>query len=272
MAKVLRCPACGALWRVADDFAEPMLRCSECQAVFSADKVECVTVPDAALERRLRLVEEAQARRRAEAAQGEAAMTKIADELEGFEARREPASTVTAPVVIERGGKSSHGVFWFLLLVIGLAVLAAAALLLGHRTVTAWMPQSRTIYEEVCTKVPCPGFVWQNANAFRVTAQIEPPVAEAGDADREMAELLPVIRTSLTNKSPYPQRLPVLELKLLDAAGSVMASRVLEPADYGFPGDTAVAAGNTVNARLTLKTPLPYAAGKAVVTPVSDRQ
>ena len=75
MAKVLRCPACGALWRVDDAFSEPMLRCSECQAVFSADKVECVTVPDEMLDARLQLVEKAQARQAEDAAQGEAAMT-----------------------------------------------------------------------------------------------------------------------------------------------------------------------------------------------------
>ena len=153
-------------------------------------------------------------------------MTKIADELEGFEARRAPASTVTAPVVIERGGKSSHGVLWFLLLVIGLAVLAAAALLLGHRTVTAWMPQSRTIYEEVCTKVPCPGFVWQNANAFRVTAAIEPPVAEAGDAGagRILMHILgqPVPAADLGKKRPL----------LLQIAGT-------EAAAQKFAGDMA---------------------------------
>lgn len=270
MAKVLRCPACGALWRVDDAFSEPMLRCSECQAVFSADKVECVTVPDEMLDARLQLVEKAQARQAEEAAQGEAAMTKLAGDLEDFESRQTPAA-VTAPVVIERSGKSSHGVLWFFLLLIGLAVITAAALLFGHRTVTAWMPQTRTVYEEVCTKLPCPGFVWQNAQAFRVTADIEPPVAEAGDADREMAELLPVIRASLVNGSAYPQRLPVLDLKLYDASGAVMASRVLEPADYGFASDTAVAPGYTVNARLTIKTPLPYAASRAAVTPVSDR-
>ncbi len=53
MAKVLRCPACGALWRVKDDFAEPTVRCSECQAIFSADKMESVIVPDEKLDERL---------------------------------------------------------------------------------------------------------------------------------------------------------------------------------------------------------------------------
>ena len=43
MAKVLRCPACGALWRVKDDFAADMLHCTECQACFSADKTESLS-------------------------------------------------------------------------------------------------------------------------------------------------------------------------------------------------------------------------------------
>ena len=53
MAKVLRCPACGALWRVKDDFAADMLHCTECQACFSADKTESLSVPDEKLDARL---------------------------------------------------------------------------------------------------------------------------------------------------------------------------------------------------------------------------
>ena len=128
------------------------------------------------------------------------------------------------------------------------------------------------VYEEVCMKAPCPGFVWQNAAAFKVTAEIERPLETADDADREVARRLPVVTARLSNTSELPQALPILEMKLLDAAGETLAQRVLEPADYGFGGRDAVAPGSDVAVRLTVTTPLPYDASSAVVKAVSALQ
>lgn len=87
MAKVLRCPACGALWRVKDDFAEPTVRCSECQAIFSADKMENVIVPDEKLDERLNQQAAAQNPSQTSAESGEATMTALAGSLAEFDAR-----------------------------------------------------------------------------------------------------------------------------------------------------------------------------------------
>ena len=102
MAKVLRCPACGALWRVKDDFAADMLHCTECQACFSADKTESLSVPDEKLDARLQQAARRQAVMQEEAREGEAVMSRIADSLTDFDARTEapeapPAAEPTRP-------------------------------------------------------------------------------------------------------------------------------------------------------------------------------
>lgn len=252
MAKVLRCPACGALWRVKDDFAADMLHCTECQACFSADKTESLSVPDEKLDARLQ-----------QAARRQAVMQEEAPEA--------PPAAEPAPRAPE-SAERSHGVLWTLVTLLALVVLSAAGLLLGHKTVLGTMPQLRPVYEEVCMKAPCPGFVWQNAAAFKVTAEIERPLETADDADREVARRLPVVTARLSNTSELPQALPILEMKLLDAAGETLAQRVLEPADYGFGGRDAVAPGADVAVRLTVTTPLPYDASSAVVKAVSALQ
>ena len=187
MAKVLRCPACGALWRVKDDFAADMLHCTECQACFSADKTESLSVPDEKLDARLQQAARRQAVMQEEAREGEAVMSRIADSLTDFDARTEapeaPPAAEPAPRAPE-SAERSHGVLWTLVTLLALVVLSATGLLLGHKTVLGTMPQLRPVYEEVCMKAPCPGFVWQNAAAFKVTAEIERPLETADDADR----------------------------------------------------------------------------------------
>ena len=203
-----------------------------------------------------------------EAREGEAVMSRIADSLTDFDARTEapeaPPAAEPAPRAPE-SAERSHGVLWTLVTLLALVVLSAAGLLLGHKTVLGTMPQLRPVYEEVCMKAPCPGFVWQNAAAFKVTAEIERPLETADDADREVAP-------RLSNTSELPQALPILEMKLLDAAGETLAQRVLEPADYGFGGRDVVAPGADVAVRLTVTTPLPYDASSAVVKAVSALQ
>lgn len=265
MAKVLRCPACGALWRANDDFKARMLRCTQCQAVFSADKIESVTVPDAVLDARLAAVVDPDAKLAEDAKAGENAMTALAGELADFEGRDAPRADESVPADAEP--PAGRGL-WTCLLLAALLIGLCSAALLGHKTVLSNMPQLQSLYEKACGALPCPGFVWQNAEAFTATASIEAPIPEASDVDREMARRLPVVNATLTNNSTHPQRLPILELRLLDAAGDTMAQRILEPADYGYASDTAVASGDAVKARLTIKTPLPYDAAGVAVTPV----
>ena len=48
MAEVIKCPACGALWRVKD--AAPEYRCGACGRIFAAETAESVVVPDKKLD------------------------------------------------------------------------------------------------------------------------------------------------------------------------------------------------------------------------------
>lgn len=269
MARIIRCPACGSLFRVPDDFHETTLACSACRSVFSADKAESVTVSDAALDARLSASAKPADAAATPAERGEARMEEIAGELSEFSSRAPEAAADTVPAdMAPEPPRRSHALLWTLLCLIALCIIAAVFLLIENRTVVAFMPQTQAIYEKVCTRAPCPGFVWEDADAFAINADIEMPVAEAGEAEREMARRMPTVRAKITNNSPYPQRLPILELSLLDNAGTVMGQRVLEPADYGFRGDAAVSPGQSATVRLSLKTPLPYDAASAAVRAV----
>ena len=267
MAKVLRCPACGALWRVKDDFAEPVLRCTECQAIFSADKMESVIVPDEKLDARLN--SSTANPTEAPAKTGEATMSALAGSLSEFESRATSEAATPTEDVTQEKPSTSHPVLWTLGALVILAGMGAGGLLYGHQTVLKTLPQLRPVYEKVCTSLPCPNFVWQDASAFKVVADIEMPLEGASPDEIETARRFPTVIATLSNRSERPQSLPILELKLLDLSGAVMAQRVLEPVDYGFTGNDIVTPGTSITARLRIKEPLPYDAARAVVTPIS---
>lgn len=272
MAKILRCPACGALWRFDDVEADETLRCGECGTVFSLSKAETASVDDARLEEALR----AKIAPEDPAVKGEAAMSALADELAEFDSR-------AAPPAASGGFGILKALVAFLLLV----VLAAAALLYFHRPVLQQMPALRVIYQDVCRTLPCPGFVWFEPAALTVTGRLEavPAIAPeetpatVANATSGMsganasapadAHVPVVVAITIANTTDRPQYLPTLEVKLLDPAGDTIAQRLLEPADYGYPQTPAVlAAGDSVATRVTVTTPLPHGASNVAVKAV----
>lgn len=272
MAKILRCPACGALWRFDDVEADETLRCGECGTVFSLSKAETASVDDARLEEALR----AKIAPEDPAVKGEAAMSALADELAEFDSRAEPPAA--------SGG---FGILKALVAFLLLVVLAAAALLYFHRPVLQQMPALRVIYQDVCRTLPCPGFVWFEPAALTVTGRLEavPAIAPeetpatVANATSEMsganasapadAPVPVVVAITIANTTDRPQYLPTLEVKLLDPAGDTIAQRLLEPADYGYPQTPAVlAAGDSVATRVTVTTPLPHGASNVAVKAV----
>lgn len=129
---------------------------------------------------------------------------------------------------IYRTKKSGLGSFLlFVCILLCAAVGAACAFLMMHQFVLSQAPYVRPVYEKVCRSLPCPGFVWADASAFKAKATLAP--------DETLGLAKPTAVVELTNTSEYPQMLPVIELKYLDPAGSTLLQRVLEPADYGFP-------------------------------------
>ena len=272
MAKILRCPACGALWRFDDVEADETLRCGECRTVFSLSKAETASVDDARLEEALR----AKIAPEDPAVKGEAAMSALADELAEFDSRAEPPAA--------SGG---FGILKALVAFLLLVVLAAAALLYFHRPVLQQMPALRVIYQDVCRTLPCPGFVWFEPAALTVTGRLEavPAIApeetpatvanatsgmSGANASAPADAPVPVVvAITIANTTDRPQYLPTLEVKLLDPAGDTIAQRLLEPADYGYPQTPAVlAAGDSVATRVTVTTPLPHGASNVAVKAV----
>ncbi len=272
MAKILRCPACGALWRFDDVEADETLRCGECGTVFSLSKAETASVDDARLEEALR----AKIAPEDPAVKGEAAMSALADELAEFDSRAEPPAA--------SGG---FGILKALVVLLLLVVLAAAALLYFHRPVLQQMPALRVIYQDVCRTLPCPGFVWFEPAALTVTGRLEavPAIApeetpatvanatsgmSGANASAPADAPVPVVvAITIANTTDRPQYLPTLEVKLLDPAGDTIAQRLLEPADYGYPQTPAVlAAGDSVATRVTVTTPLPHGASNVAVKAV----
>lgn len=272
MAKILRCPACGALWRFDDVEADETLRCGECGTVFSLSKAETASVDDARLEEALR----AKIAPEDPAVKGEAAMSALADELAEFDSRAEPPAA--------SGG---FGILKALVAFLLLVVLAAAALLYFHRPVLQQMPALRVIYQDVCRTLPCPGFVWFEPAALTVTGRLEavPAIApeetpatvanatsgmSGANASAPADAPVPVVvAITIANTTDRPQYLPTLEVKLLDPAGDTIAQRLLEPADYGYPQTPAVlAASDSVATRVTVTTPLPHGASNVAVKAV----
>lgn len=272
MAKILRCPACGALWRFDDVEADETLRCGECGTVFSLSKAETASVDDVRLEEALR----AKIAPEDPAVKGEAAMSALADELAEFDSRAEPPAA--------SGG---FGILKALVVLLLLVVLAAAALLYFHRPVLQQMPALRVIYQDVCRTLPCPGFVWFEPAALTVTGRLEavPAIApeetpatvanatsgmSGANASAPADAPVPVVvAITIANTTDRPQYLPPLEVKLLDPAGDTIAQRLLEPADYGYPQTPAVlAAGDSVATRVTVTTPLPHGASNVAVKAV----
>lgn len=274
MVKVLRCPACGALWRIDPDQSSALLRCSECHSVFSTDKAESVLVDDQLLNSRLdKGTTEAEILQQ-KAEEADITLSNLARELSDLsEEQPEDAKETTeskTPEQPEVSASKSPSPLWGLVILVALLILICVGLLAGHQTVLRSAPQLRGVYENVCTKLPCPGFVWMNGDAFSVTATLENPAENGTDLDREMAALMPVVVAKLQNNSVRPQYLPILELKLFDAAGETMAQRILEPEEYGFAQNAAVSPGESVTAKMTILTPLPYQAHGVTVTPISD--
>ena len=93
MAIILRCPSCGALWRLPEGETAQKFRCEACGTTFAADKAEAVDVPDDRLDELLK-ADAAKPQDAAPAAAGEASMERIAKDLAVFDA---PAGSAKAP-------------------------------------------------------------------------------------------------------------------------------------------------------------------------------
>ena len=113
MTRIVRCPACGALWKCPDEAAET-LRCGECRHTFVLARAETVEVDDDALARVV-------AARRAPEEKKEAQMAKIAEDLSDFHARETPEPAVPVRAAPPEKKPRKGGALFALLGLVGLA-------------------------------------------------------------------------------------------------------------------------------------------------------
>ncbi|MDY3115866.1 MAG: zinc-ribbon and DUF3426 domain-containing protein [Sutterella sp.] len=251
MAKIYRCPACGALWKVPDSSTPSRLQCSECRTVFAADKAEMARVDDDKLAERLAT----QRALRASEPDPERVMSDIANSMSDFDSRA-PSQRMTP-----RDESSGFGWLWSLLAFILLCGVLAVAALWGHRYVIAQLPVVEPLYAKVCRHVPCPGFTWSDANAIRTAAALSPDPANPHHS---------VVTLTLVNQSKFAQRLPTLEIRFLDAAGDTMAIKLLEPGNYGLPADTVLTPSQKAKVTLTPDTAFTVPPAAVRITPMGE--
>ncbi len=254
MAKIFRCPACGALWKVGNDFSGSRLQCSECHTVFSSDKAEMLEVDDERLAARLAALRPAPAAPREPELRTEETFSSIADELSAFESR-------TGGVYIPPKHRSAFGWVAPLIGFVAFVALATEAALWAHSYVLAQFPVLTPVYEKVCRRLPCPGFAWQDAHAIKVTATLAADMVNPHQV---------VVSLGLTNQSQYAQRLPSLELRFLDAAGDTLAQKLLDPGSYGLAADTVLKPAQKAMVTLTPETSFPIAPSAVRVTPMGE--
>lgn len=250
MAKIFRCPACGALWRVPDDLLARRLECSECHTVFAADKAEAIYVDDRQLETRLHEVAQS---RTVKTPDPEAVMTELAESIADFDARRGHKEAPTKP----RGVASF---MWFILGVVLLSAIGFGLLLIWHAPVIKHFPAVLPIYENVCQKLPCPGFVWHDPQHIQTQATLAPSSPETPTQ----------ITVTLTNTTTRPLHLPSLEVKYLDMAGDVIAQKLLEPGEYGLEKEAVLLPQKPIVIRLKTEHPLVPLPSAIKVTPMTD--
>lgn len=294
MARILKCPKCNTPWRLPDDTpAEALFECGACGERFAQTVAETLEVPDDILREALATKQSATtsainlpsapppaepavpaAERPQEAPKlpkAEVPPTLLTQEPTLSQASFEKSDKVTehlsadprpAVYVPER-----HPLRTFFLLLLGLffaAVICASAMLYINSAVLARAPWLRPVYENVCTKVPCPGFSWSNSEALDVRASLRD--------DPALGMLLPSVNIYITNMSALPQQLPVLEVRVFDAArAAIGAPRVLEPADYGFMDPHPVLpAGQMVESLVHFHSTLPVEAASVNVRVVTN--
>jgi predicted Zn finger-like uncharacterized protein len=140
--------------------------------------------------------------------------------------------------------ESGQRMVWPFVLVSVLLSLVLSGQVMHHfRTdVVRKFPAFAAVYDAVGVKVPLP----------RLADQV---TIETSDLQSDNARGLFVLQATLVNRAHHVQAWPMLELTLTDTADSVVARRVLAPADYLPPAQTAPAfpANGEVAVRLWLE-------------------
>ena len=166
------------------------------------------------------------------------------------------AAPITRPL---RTPKKKGSAGSFILVLVVFVVLAAVAAIVFNQKVMEALPQTSAYYNQVCSKVPCPGFFLHNIEAFAVSKTQLRPLDESGNYALEV---------SLLNGSDTAQAVPYLQIELVDDNDGSLLRRTLSPEEYLDRGQktTSIAPHGQLTVRVSLQTNVTSA--RCIVTPL----
>ncbi|MGN1208798.1 MAG: DUF3426 domain-containing protein [Duodenibacillus sp.] len=146
-----------------------------------------------------------------------------------------------------KNGKSGNGWASFLLLLLLLLVLSAVGAVALNQKIMDAFPQTRPVFDEVCGRIPCPGYFLRDPSAFVVSKTTLRNVDESGNYALEI---------TIINGSNVAQGVPHLELELLDDDNGVLLKKTMSPDDYlKDPSATrSLAPNRSLSIRVTMQT------------------
>lgn len=206
MALIVRCPSCGAVWRLPQPVSDDTpLECSACHQKFPFGKADTLTVDDERLRKAL-------------------PKNKTQSTPSTIIPEKQTRQTPQKPTREEKGSS-----LWSLLafiFVICLGVFAAS--LYANQWVLRQAPWLQPVYEKACGVLPCPDFIWQDAKAIQARARL-------------LNDTFPYqIELTIQNTSDRIQAYPVLEISFLDISEQIVAQRLTEPQEYGVVKGTTL--------------------------------
>ncbi len=166
------------------------------------------------------------------------------------------AAPITRPL---RTPKKKGSAGSFILVLVVFVVLAAVAAIVFNQKVMEALPQTSAYYNQVCSKVPCPGFFLHNIEAFAVSKTQLRPLDESGNYALEV---------SVLNGSDTAQAVPYLQIELVDDNDGSLLRRTLSPEEYLDRGQktTSIAPHGQLTVRVSLQTNVTSA--RCIVTPL----
>lgn len=164
-----------------------------------------------------------------------------------FQAEEPSADEDEVPRFAQRYGPrlGTGGLWWLGALALLLALMLQ--ILLAERFRLATDPAWRGGYETLCAALGCTLPAWRDADALQLLSR------EVGPHPSEDGGLL--VTASLRNAAQWAQPLPLVELKLADIDGQIVALRRFAPSEYHVGDGLLLAPGQTTSLRLEIADP-----------------
>ncbi len=161
------------------------------------------------------------------------------------------------------GRKKRSGAGSLILTVIVLIAIACVAAVIFNQRLMAAFPQTEPYFDNVCRKIPCPGFYLHQIESFVVSKTNLRPLDESGNYALEV---------TVVNGSSTAQAVPDLQIELVDDNDGSLLRKTLTPPEFLDPGqaDESIAARGQLTVRVNLQTNVTPA--RCIVTPVYSKQ